>query len=337
MKVWIRADASINIGSGHTMRCITLATLLRKRGHEVEFFTEDLPGNMNDYLVKQGYPVYFPTQLKRLPKTDWLIVDHYGLDIAWESAMRSYARQLMVIDDLANRQHDCDVLLDQNFYYGYKNRYDMLVSPQCQKLLGPQYTLLREEFLLARQNLKVRDGRVQRILVFFGGSDASGETIKTIEALKKIKDIAVSVDVVVGQSNPYRERIKALCNTLPSMFFHCQVNHIAQLMAQADLAIGAGGTATWERCYLGLPSLVLIVADNQLQLTADVGRRGALINLGFSNEVSVGDLHEKICKYIKEPQTIKQVSQNALQLMGESTTSGAEKIVQILEKIHVGI
>lgn len=186
MRVLIRTDASVEIGSGHLMRCLTLADQLRSEDSAVAFACRDLPGGLFDLLQTHGY------RYARLPSAtpgsnaqqddaeatleaaeklfpdglDWLVVDHYGLDATWERMLRPHVRKLMVIDDLANRPHDCDLLLDQNYYRDLDRRYHGLVPEQCITLLGPTYVLLRPEFADARQQLRLRDGSVRRILVF---------------------------------------------------------------------------------------------------------------------------------------------------------------------------
>ena len=287
MRVVFRVDSSLDIGTGHVMRCLTLGERLKESGIAVTFICRDLPGNLSGYIESRGFAV------QRLPApstltaaglsthnygawlgvhwqddaaqtaellaqsgaVDWLVVDHYALDAGWERRLRPLVQKIMAIDDLANRTHDCDLVLDQNFYLDLEDRYDRLVPTQCVKLLGPRYALLRPEFRQARKNLRERDGQVKRILVFFGGSDAGNETAKALEAIRLLNRPEIAVDVVVGGINPHRRQIEELCAGWPATTCHCQVNNMAELMAGADLAIGAGGTTTWERCCLGLPSV----------------------------------------------------------------------------------
>ena len=171
---------------------------------------------------------------------DWLIMDHYALDRLWETEMRPDVRKIMVIDDLADRRHDCDLLLDQNLFKNSHSRHDGLVPIPCQKLLGPRYALLRREFRAARKTLRVRDGRIKRILIFFGGGDPTNETAKALKALAQLNRPEVAVDVVVGGGNPYNKQIQTLVGALPKATYHCQIMNMAELMAAADIAIGGG-------------------------------------------------------------------------------------------------
>ena len=319
LRVVIRADASVQIGSGHVMRCLTLADALRERGAEVRFICRELSGHLGEVLANKNYPVHWlrtpdadattipahtvhsawlgvPWEmdakqmqdwLMTLPEVDWLIVDHYALDQAWESQLRPQVKRIMVVDDLADRPHDCDLLLDQNFYEDMEQRYIGLVPQTCRLLLGPGYALLRPEFLEARKNLRQRDGIVRRILVFFGGADPSNETAKALRALQLLDRPDIAVDVVVGSANPHRSEIEALCAALPNISFYCQVSNMAELMARADLAIGAGGSVTWERFCLALPSLVICIAKNQLELIQTLAKMGRVFYFEQSNQFGI--------------------------------------------------
>lgn len=329
LRVVIRADASVQIGSGHVMRCLTLADALRERGAEVYFVCRELPGHLGEVLANKDYPTHWlPTPdadattipahtahsawlgvpweedteqmwdwLETLPEVDWLIVDHYALDQTWESQLRPQVKRIMVMDDLADRPHDCDLLLDQNLHENMEQRYTGLVPKECRLLLGPRYALLRPEFLEARKNLRQRDGTVRRILVFFGGADPSNETTKALRALQLLDRPDIAVDVVVGSANPHRSEIEALCAALPNTSFYCQVSNMAELMARADLAIGGGGSATWERFCVGLPSLVISLAENQLKLIQTLANMGLIFYFNQSNksDISLVELIRILC------------------------------------------
>lgn len=206
---------------------------------------------------------------------DWAVVDHYGLDAVWERSVRALASKIMVIDDLANRQHACDVLVDQNLFADADTRYDERIPQQCRRLLGPQYAMLREEFTQRRSHAKVRSGSVRRILVSFGGVDATNRTALALAALTLLDLQDIQVDVVIGDQHPGHAAIADICRR-PGFALHVQSAQMAQLMAAADMGIGAGGSATWERCCVGLPTLALAVADNQTQLVRDCALAGAL-------------------------------------------------------------
>lgn len=350
MKVLIRTDASVDSGSGHLMRCLTLAGQLFDEGAEVAFVCRDLPGAMFDILQARGYrfsklpfaEIGNLSQLIDAKETieaadilfpsgfDWLVVDHYALDSTWERMLRPYVRKIMVVDDLADRQHDCDLLLDQNYYSNLEQRYKGLVPEHCITLLGPHHVLLRQEFLDARKRLRVRDGSVRRILVFFGGSDSSNQTKKAVEALKLLNMQDIVADVVVGTENPNRIDIKALCDELPNVTFHCQVSNMAELMQNSDIGIGAGGATMWERCCLGLPTITVVSASNQECTTKDVAAIGAINYLGWSTRLNAEDYAHAIICMSDDPQKVRQISSAALGLLRPLGTSVAETLLSLV-------
>lgn len=299
-----RVDASAQIGTGHFMRCLTLAGELKQRDAQIRFVSRHLPEHLCSMLVANGHefvlldsiqndveldelahaPWLGVSQAQDAADTakalsdgswDWLIVDHYALDTRWESLLRQVAKRILAIDDIADRQHDCDILLDQNLYADMETRYIGKVSAHCQLLLGPRYALLRDEFRKLHEQAKPRTGLVKRVLVFFGGMDADNFTGRAIEALSEIDRTGLHVDVVIGAEHPCREQIKTAC-VQHGFICHIQTDKMAELMVAADLAIGAGGIATWERCCLGLPTLVFCTADNQQKQVADAAREGLL-------------------------------------------------------------
>lgn len=352
MKILVRTDASVEIGSGHLMRCLTLADQLRCEGAEVAFVCRDLPGEMFDLLIARGYrfaKLSLPeadkvTQQYDASETnkaavqlfpdgvDWLVVDHYQLDAAWERLLRPCVRKLVVLDDLANRPHDCDLLLDQNYYKDMGRRYDSLVPEGCIKLLGPKYVLLRPEFAEARQRLRVRDGTVRRILIFFGGSDPTNQTRKAVEAIRLLGERDIEADVVVGSTNPKRTLIQKLCDELPNVEFHCQVSNMAELILNADIGIGAGGTAMWERCCLGLPTITVVSAANQARTTEDVSGLGAIEYLGWSDKFAPEDYARAVRKLLGDSQRVKQISNAALRIF----QLGGMSVGHVMHRLTVG-
>jgi UDP-2,4-diacetamido-2,4,6-trideoxy-beta-L-altropyranose hydrolase len=269
-----------------------------------------------------------------LPRQDWLIVDNYALDIGWEQQIRPGVGRIMVIDDLANRHHGADVLLDQNLYDGMASRYDGLIPDTCVKLLGPKYALLRPEFCVEQEILRRHCGIVRRILIFFGGSDPSNETTKALEAIGMLNRPDIAVDVVVGGGNPRRHELERLCRRYPGVTFYCQVDNMAELMSAADLAIGAGGTATWERCALGLPALVIALADNQVELAETAARRGMVFFLGSSGMVSSARIREALDLFIGAPENLSAITATSLAMVD---AKGAQRVAIVLDPPSVAV
>lgn len=334
MRVLVRTDASVDIGSGHLMRCLTLAERLREDGAEVSFICRDLPGAMFDMLQSHNFPfgklppIQFSQELDAqltistaqslfADGIDWVVVDHYSLAAEWEGLLRSHTHKLLVIDDLANRLHDCDMLLDQNYYRDFELRYKNLVPNFCLTLLGPAYVLLREEFIHAKNKLRERDGVIRHILVFFGGSDPTNQTQKVLDALKLLQLKDIKIDVVVGIANPHKDLIRTQCNQSSEFNFHCQVSNMAELISNADLAIGAGGAAMWERCYLGLPTITVVFATNQQSTTEDVAKLGAIEYLGWSDQLDASDYANSLKGLIDNPLRVKEIGQLALSVLSK--------------------
>jgi len=329
MNIIFRTDASVNIGTGHVMRCLTFADELRQKSPDINFICREEPANLISYIENRGYKVHqLPGDIdietdRRLTKEillncetkpDWLIIDQYNIEISWESPLRKYARNLIVIDDLANREHDCDLLLDQN-YSKNEDRYKGLVPENCIQLLGPEYAILRPQFQKARENLRKRDGGVNRILVFMGGADPQNVTSKVLRAIHMHERSDIAVDVVVGNLSPYHDEIKILTSNMPNTICHHNVENMAELMASADLCIGAGGTTTWERCCEGLPTITLILAENQKDISESLAKEGASINLGWYHNVTENNIKEKIESLIDGPQEMATMSDKSRRLV----------------------
>ena len=360
IRVAIRTDSSVAIGTGHLFRCLTLADALRRDGGSVSFICRDLPGNLIACIEDLDFPVLRlssvnpPVDLRgeklhqpfrqeaewesdargtlrllsETRKIDWLVVDHYALDDRWEGQMRPEVRMIMVIDDMANRPHDCDLFLDQNFHEDHVLRYQGLLPERCRKLFGPRYALLRPEFLEVRKTMKNRDGRVRRILVFFGGTDPTNETEKALDAIRLLKRTDISVDVIVGDTNPNRERIRRLCSGTGNVIFCRQVKDMAMMMARSDLAIGAVGTTTWERCYLGLPAITLTIAENQLPIGEQVSKAGAIKSLGWHENVNAEDIAASVREFLDGPLKLKKMGQKGMELVGGEFFEGAEGVLK---------
>jgi len=357
MKAAFRVDASSQIGTGHFMRCLTLADALKQRGAQIRFISRQMPEYLRDMLAEKGHEFMqldgrqskeAASQLSHAhwlgigqhadaqdsiqvlsdQNWDWLIVDHYALDTNWESALRQSAKNILVIDDIADRQHDCDVLLDQNFYADMGTRYTGKMPAHCQLLLGPRYALLRDEFRQLREQVKPRSGAVKRILVFFGGVDAGNYTALAIEALADIGIDDLQVDVVIGTQHPYRKDIESTCAE-HGFACHVQTNRMAELMAAADLAIGAGGSASWERCCLGLPCIVGAVAKNQTQAAKDLSIFGAVKFVGVMQDITVQKLSEEV-KQAHHSDWVKKASLCGLELVD---AQGVTRVIKAMEKI----
>ncbi len=344
MRVCFRVDSSFTIGSGHVMRCMVLASSLKKSGVDITFLCRDLPGNMGSYIMKSGYDMYFLMEQEKeniknnvgvqdvridfyedaeftkelideIGIIDWLVVDHYTLDARWERLLRDSISKIMVVDDLADRKHDCELLLDQNEYKNKSLRYTGLLPAQCRQLLGPEFALLREEFSAQRSRTFTNENPCVKILVSFGSVDLTNETMKVLEGIRQIENRNIVVDVVVGENNLNKEKVERYCNGFNEFNFHCQINNMAQLMANADISLGAGGSSIWERFCLGLYSIIVSVAENQKEISADLASMGYLKYLGDAKENDCNTYKAAIMEYLENPLIGKEASNTGHRLV----------------------
>jgi UDP-2,4-diacetamido-2,4,6-trideoxy-beta-L-altropyranose hydrolase len=257
---------------------------------------------------------------------DVLIVDHYALDARYERALRPHVGRILAIDDIADREHDCDWLLDCNYDTDPEARYAGLLSAGCRLLLGPRYALLREPFRAARRRVR-RSGAVRRLLISFGGADATGETMKALRALEAWRGAPLAADVVIGKLNPYAAAIRERCRRIPGCEWYDFVGDMEEKMLQADLAIGSGGTTSWERCCLGLPALVVKTAANQVRLTEQLAQAGAVVDLGLSRQVTPELITLHLLRLQQEPELYKRM---AVRAFGMVDGKGTERVIKEL-------
>jgi UDP-2,4-diacetamido-2,4,6-trideoxy-beta-L-altropyranose hydrolase len=333
MKVAFRVDASTEIGTGHVSRCLALAEALRAEGADVSLVSRALPAGVDAMLREHAVDVVdigdcIPGSsddslrtrqaLARLAENrpvDWLIVDHYRIAAPWETSLRPAAARIMVIDDLADRPHDCDLLLDQNFYFDKERRYVGLLPARCITALGPTFAILRPEFYAAMRISRRRDGSLHRVLVAFGGADPTNETAKVLEALSRPEFSNLRVDVALGGANRHAESVTRKFGGDPRVRLHRSPANLAALMATADLAVGAGGTMNWERCCLGLPAIVVIVAKNQAETSRALHQAGAIVSLGWHAEVTAARIATTITELAADSAAMLRLGEQAIELM----------------------
>lgn len=319
-----RVDASVEIGSGHVMRCLTLAGTLAEQGAEVTFVCRDHPGHLGTVIQSRGFQLLLLSRCAAEPDTwhgnpagdsphagwlgvdhetdarqcidvlrpfriDLLVVDHYALDARWEARLRPHVDHIMVIDDLADRIHDCDVLLDQNLGR-QPGDYDGRVPFDCLLLVGPSHALLRPEFARLRESSLARrgGGTIRRVLVSMGGVDLPNATGRVLQTLGTCPEAAgLEVLVVMGAGAPWLSSIEAQVRELP---FRAEVRvAIGDMAAQicaSDLSIGAAGGTAWERCCLGMPTILVVLAENQRPGAMALERAGAAFVIESAEKIN---------------------------------------------------
>lgn len=318
MHIGFRVDASLQIGSGHVVRCLTLADALRTRGARCTFVCREQDGNLLSLIKQRGHaalslPVIdsvidvpvdlahsawlrtswnidaVQTQQALLGQSiDWLVVDHYALDCRWEQDMRGLCNKILVIDDLADRPHDCNLLLDQNLGRTSQDYLGLLIQ-NSEVLIGPRYALLRPEFEQWRAKSLIRraKGEFKHLLITLGGVDNDNVTGKVLNELKKSKlSTELHITVVMGATAPWQAKVQDQAKQMPwPTNVLVGVSNMAELMAKSSLAIGAAGSTAWERCSLGLPTLMVVLAENQTHGANALQNSGAALLMKSINDI----------------------------------------------------
>tara|TARA_S200000501_G_C20860044_1_gene759338 strand:- start:158 stop:1228 length:1071 start_codon:yes stop_codon:yes gene_type:complete len=355
MKIAIRADASYEMGSGHVVRSLVLADTITAQGCRVVFVCRLLDGHLISTIRDRGFEVVVlggdSASTNSATSTDWLgvsqqedakntienlkgrlidilFVDHYSLDTEWETLIRPHVGSIAVIDDLANRDHNCDFLIDQNFRNDNLSCYKALVPENCKTLLGLRYAILSSEYLDYRNKISSRDGVINRALVYFGGTDWQNMTLLALKTLSKPKFSFLEVDVVVGSNYPFFSDLEKLIDKRPKTKLHQQLPSLAKLMSIADIAIGAGGTSLWERMSMGLPALVVSLAENQVRSCEALQKENLINYLGSYKDLSNDLLSKNLRDMIHSPKDNYKLSSR---ISEHVDGYGANRIVQAME------
>jgi UDP-2,4-diacetamido-2,4,6-trideoxy-beta-L-altropyranose hydrolase len=345
MKIVIRTDSSLTLAGGHFSRCLALARRMRDDGASVMFLCRVLEGSLFRWIDEAGFPLhrlslgdsldtedYTLTEevLRAQGYVDWLIVDCYHLDLQWESPLCKYAGRIMVIDDIGDRDHDCDLLLDQNLHDNPEALYrDKIKNPACRKLFGPKYALLRPEFAIRRNKAKPRGGNIGRMLISLGSTDRHNLTEIVLEAAAFPQFAEVAFDIVLGPNNWGATRLQEKFGKRPNWKFHAPAPDMAALMCRADLAIGGAGITTWERCCLGLPTLFIAGSDNEIPLAKTAEKTGIGRYIGNYHSINPEIIADAIDDVSHHIDMMKAWSANAFDLVdGRGTERVCEAIYE---------
>jgi len=361
MLVGFRVDASHIIGTGHVMRCLTLAKELQENGATCIFISRRSQSNLIYLIKKNGFDVQ---ELERLDndelittntqeqlfhadwlgvnwesdasetieslagiQLDWLIIDHYGIDYLWEEKLRSHANKIMVIDDLADRKHECDLLLDQNFRTSADNPYADLVPSSCTVLNGTKYSLLQKDFKSLHKVAPPRLNKTENILIYYGGTDFHNLTLLTLLALIDLELENIEINIVLGAAYPFFNDLNKVVKNKTNICIHKDLDTLAPLILKSDLAIGAAGATTWERCCLGLPTLVITVAKNQELIAYNLNKLGYIKLIGNHSEITSQKILTQALSNALSNTNLKEMSSKCLELVDGL---GAERVRQIL-------
>ncbi len=337
--IFFRVDSSFGVGFGHLNRCLILAEIFKKRKMKLHFICKNLKGNVTNEIKLRGYNLHFIKNLKNSNYQDYLntrkilesfedeicylLIDNYHWDEKYEKKLRFLVEKIIVIDDLANRKHDCDLLIDQNLYSNFEDRYNKLVPKNCQKLLGPRYVLLRKEFLRSKRKAKINS--IKKIFVSFGGQDVSNETVRVLSAIKKSKLNYQKINFLVNKSNNNLRNLKKISKNMKGVVISTEEKKLSKLIQNSDLSIGAGGSMTWERAYLGIPSIVLILSKNQFEIANTMEKKGCIYNMGWSKNLKISD-YQKIFDRLRINE-LNSMSQKNRKIVDGKGISRIEKII----------
>jgi UDP-2,4-diacetamido-2,4,6-trideoxy-beta-L-altropyranose hydrolase len=331
-----RVDASVEIGSGHARRCLTLARAL---GQDWDCFFAGRAGTVEvvPALARAGVAfIDLPDgvdEAERLRATlpagcDLLVVDHYSLDAKFESACRGWARRIAVLDDLANRRHDCDVLVDQTPSRPVRD-YEGLVPEECIVLAGATYALLDSRFRQGSATAHAVPDVAKNVLINFGGTDGDGMTSLALESVSGVNLGLRTYYIVLDSRNARIGQVRALAQNLPGSEIMTDVDDMAALLGRCDMALGAGGVSSLERCCIGLPSLIVQVADNQRGNATALSAAGAARDLGPARHLKKGTLADELVALSRNRELRRSMS-----VAGKSLVDGrgAERVAAICRR-----
>jgi len=319
----IRADANPEIGSGHVMRCLALAEAWQDSGGKVYFVFATSSPTLEERLIKEGFIVNHigskpgtpedaitTADIARNAGAGWIVVDGYHFGGDYQKEIKDCGFSLLVIDDFGHAEHYyADIILNQNIYANVSMypKYE----PYTQFLLGTKYVLLRKEFLQWAGYSRTIPKVARRVLVTLGGSDPDNVTGIIIESLKRIKVEGLEIIVVAGGLNSRSERLKLMVAECPNFTIRSNVENMPELMAWADMAISAGGTTSWELAFMGVPFIVIILAENQNRIACSLNACRAACSLGKYTDITIDGVVEILLKFITSDEI--RIQQNSVQ------------------------
>lgn len=347
--ILIRADSSTNIGTGHIMRTHVLAKSMQEQGASITYACRDCPGHLISFLKDQRYTIQklendpniefnasdYSTWLgqdveRDIEETfkkhiyDLVILDHYGADITWQKRANMHTKHLLVIDDEDLRDFDCDILLNQNLPTKKNNAYQNKANRIKSLLIGPKYALLRPEFFEQRKGAQTRS-RLDKILILMGGADKARVTQKVAEHI----DIDRNITIVIGNAYTGEDSLRSICKA-KNINLIKGANNISELMANADLCIGAGGTTSWERCCMKLPGLIFSIADNQITIAQNLDEAGAIRHLGTPEAFDFSALNPILSELKLKPNQLEKMSKAASSLCDGQ---GARRVISEISSL----
>jgi UDP-2,4-diacetamido-2,4,6-trideoxy-beta-L-altropyranose hydrolase len=341
----IRADASTAMGTGHVMRCLALAQAWQDRGGQCVFaMAESTPAverrlrdegmEVEKFRVCAGSNEDAKQALFIAGKRDaaWIVADGYHFGAEYQAAIKAAGLKLLLMDDNVHAErYSADLVLNHNLHsseslYGRREPYTRL-------LLGPRYAMLRREFRSWRKWRREIPANGRKILVTMGGSDPDNVTIKVIEAIQRLANANLETVVLLGSSNPHLRPVKAAIGKQPqSMRVVCDATNVAEWMAWADVAVAGAGTTFWEMCFLGLPGILLVLAENQQRVAEAAHEMGIAWSLGAGKDASAPAIGSKLAEFLATHEQRRSQSDKGRTVVDGF---GAERVVTFLSDLEL--
>jgi UDP-2,4-diacetamido-2,4,6-trideoxy-beta-L-altropyranose hydrolase len=318
MKYVFRCDSSYKIGTGHLIRCLNLAKQLEG---EVHFICRTLTGNLNVLVSENQFTLHEIHSIDIEPEAlveeineitpilesldaDCIVVDHYGLGLDWETNAKEFCKRLLIIDDI-EREHIEAGILDQNYRNSIPKKYK---DSNSTLFLGPSYCLLNKDFQSFDINTK-SNTKTNKVILFFGGSDPAAQTLRVTKLLIK-SSLKYEWNLIVGSQNKDKEEIKSLIKNKEQFIYHENIDYMCKLMSKSYFFIGAGGSTSWERVKVELPSLCISIADNQIELAKNLHNQGSCLYLGAHTELSDSDILNAVTSTLSDQEKIMKMKES---------------------------
>lgn len=307
----IRADADAQIGTGHIMRCLALAQAWQDKGGDVTFISHCESDSLRQHLLNEGINLInieksHPEQgdvectLENLSVINhqqkancWLVIDGYHFDAIYQKRIKEAGYKILWIDDYGHADHYyADLILNQNIsadesFYMHRESYTQL-------LLGTRYVLLRREFNRWKDWQREMPDVARNVLVTMGGADPDNVTLKVTQALKQIENPYLEAKIVVGPANPNMARLEQEISDFTNFQLVKNTAHMPELMVWADVVVSAGGSTCWEIVFMGLPNIIIVLADNQVAVAAQLQNHCLSINMGWHNNINAADIAKSL-------------------------------------------
>ena len=359
MKIVFRVDSGLHMGIGHVMRCLTLGNYLKDKGNDVFFITKNNLGFIQDQ-IKNKFPLFiidggvdrifsqeekddynlwlgedWSSDLKKtndvlaeIGNVDLVVVDHYSLDAFFEKGLIS--KYVMVIDDLMNRKHCCNILLDQNITANLDTYKILSDEIKAQLLIGPTYALLRSEFAQKHQKVISDNSReIKKVLIFFGAFDPNSDCLTIAKSLRADELRKFEFTFILNSTHRDFSALSELLENFSNIRLLSFVDNFADLMLEADLFIGAGGTTSWERACLGVATALLSVAENQIPNCEELYRKKICHYLGPSQSMNLDKWRHFFNEIILDTSLWYAYRSNSYQLVDGL---GTKRVAEVIEE-----